>query len=624
MVIKHFFLIFFLSGLLFFKESYPIEAENCYISVDTLGTTFGIPKLDYFLENPTKSVASLFVCSVITYFAYTFYQSKITQIQNQLQDKNDKIEQKLEDARLEIERELEESRLQMEKEFEDAQIEFEESLKTEYQRQWNIEWQNEVEKLHKTNSEAQDMVKSNVQIFMPGDIETTFEDVAGMLDAKSDLEDIKSFLINPESFEAIGARIPKGVLLSGPPGVGKTFLARALAGEVNCPFLYMSASAFTEMYTGRGAARVRDLFKTARELAPCIIFIDEFDAVAYRRDYGGGSSGETEHVQTLNQLLAEMDGFNQNENPIVVIAATNRADVLDEAVRRPGRFDKTVAISLPSLIDRRKIILTYLEKIQHEDDINVDLIARGTTSFSGAELAQLINDAALIAVRLGKSVVSMQDIEESLDVMIMGGKERSDSMELTQEDLWQTAVHETGHALMRVYETHSVSLYKVTIRPRGNALGITFGMRDRDTYSRYKENMIAEICVSLGGSVAEELVFGGRGSGISSDLKQARAIAKQMVMRFGMASEFKDISFSEYIGREYELPAEIAAAIHREIAYIIHECREHVTKVLQEHMKQLLEVSEQLMLKGTLFASEVYQICGEKEPVIEHNFVNIP
>lgn len=585
MLSKRFLVLFFVVSFLFHcEDSKAIEPQDCYVSASVSGTTFGLPTVSYFLDKPTKSIASLLVCGAVSFAAYYWYQYKMSQGYKYIE----------------------------------AQI------KNEYQKQWNAQWQKEMDNFQAKQAETQDMTKSNVRIFMPGDILESFDDVAGMEDAKEDLEDIILYLDDPESFDEIGAKIPNGILLSGPPGVGKTLLARGLAGEADCPFLYISASEFSEMYVGRGAARVRNLFQVAREHAPCILFVDEIDAVAYKRGSSGGSSGDAEHAQTLNQLLAEMDGFEQGEDAVVVIAATNRAESLDSAILRPGRFDKTINIELPSIIDRRKIIDICLEKVKHDKDIDVDLIARGTVGFSGAELSQLINEAALVALRSGEEVVAMKHIDESRDIILMGGKERSNSMELTKEDLWKTAVHEAGHALMHVYEKDSTPLYKVTIRPRGGALGITYGMHERDKHSISKENMIARICVCLGGSLAEELSYEGRGAGISSDLVQARQVAKRMVMIFGMSEGFKDISFSEYIGREYALPPEISEMLHKEIARIIHECREHTKQVLSAHIKELHEVANQLMIKGTLFGSEVYKICGEEKPSLEYRFVDVP
>ena len=587
----------FLSALLLsffrFDVIHPAShsVNNYLISVGYGGQFIGIPTIQCCIENTKEAIVSSVICGFLGWAGYKYYKYRMKKAYD------------------EIERRVTEQ--------------VTEEVKKEYQKMWNIRWLQEMEKQKAKMDEQQDMTKSQVKIFMPGTIKEKFNDVAGMDAAKEDLQDVIKCLNNPASFVKIGAKIPKGILLEGPPGVGKTLLARALAGEAHCPFLYISGSQFSEMYVGRGAAKVRDLFKIAREKAPCIVFIDEIDAVARSRDYLGGGSGDAEHAQTLNQLLAEMDGFEVQDAPIIVIAATNRAHCLDPAILRPGRFDKKVTIELPRVADRRKIINVHLEKIKHEN-IDVDLIARGTVGFSGAELAQLINEAALIALRLGHESVTMAHLDESRDIILLGGKETSETMELTYEDLWTTAVHEAGHALMHVLEKDASPLYKVTIRPRGGALGLTFGMNERDKVTYSKENMIAQICVCLGGSVAEELSYNGRGAGISSDLVSARSIAKNMVMRYGMSVGFKDISFAEYIDREHMIPSEISNLLHQEVKRIIDLCRQHVTKVLQKHLNELHKVAELLMEKGTLFGSEVYYICGLKEPSLEYTFIQVP
>jgi cell division protease FtsH len=581
-----------------FDTTHSIDPNNYYLYLGSGAEAVGIPTASFCVDSPARATVSLVCCAVLGWAGYKYYKHKMKQ------------------ARTEIEEEVTED------------------VKKEYQKMWNIRWHQETEKQQaKMNeimekqqakiNEAQDMTKSNVTIFLPGDIKETFESVAGMDAAKEDLGDVLRCLEDPESFEEIGAKIPKGILLEGPPGVGKTLLARALAGEAQCPFLYVNGSQFSEMYVGRGAARVRDLFKIARENAPCILFIDEVDSIARSRDYLGGGSGDSEHAQTLNQLLAEMDGFQAQEEPIVVVAATNRAHCLDPAILRPGRFDKKVKVELPRITDRRKIINVHLAHVKHED-IDVDLIARGTVGFSGAQLAQLINEAALIALRLEEEAITMTHLDESRDIILLGGKETSSTMELTYEDLWTTSVHEAGHALMHVLEKDASPLYKVTIRPRGGALGLTFGMHERDKVTYSKENMIARICVCLGGSVAEELSYKGRGAGISSDLVTARAVAKDMVMHYGMSVGFKDVSFAEYIGREHMLPAETSEMLHQEVKRIIDSCRNHVIQVLQQHLDQLHEVARLLMEKGTLYGYEVYKVCGKEEPSLEFTFVPVP
>ena len=587
-----------LHSLLGFETTQSLEPKNTWFYVGSGNTMFGPPTPAFFMEHPDKATASLVAfivaCGVAAYASkkvYDYHAAKnAKKIKKELQEKY----QKMFNAQLTIEVEKHQAKMQ-------------EILKMQQEKM----------------REIMEATKSNVKVYEPGEIKETFDNVAGMHAVKEDFQDIINYLDDPEAFHALGATPPRGILLSGPPGVGKTLIARALAGEADCTFLYIHASQFNEMYVGRGAARVRDLFETARKHAPCILFIDELDAVAAKRNDRDSASGD--HSQTLNQLLAEMDGFEVQEQPVIVIGATNRVESLDPAILRPGRLDKTVTINLPRIVDRREIIAVHLRKVIHRD-INIDLIARGTVGFSGAQIAHLINEAALIALRRGDHAVTMAHLDESRDVILLGGKETSDTFELTREDLWETAVHEAGHALMHVFEANSVPLYKVTIRPRGGALGITFGMYDRDSTGKTQENMLAHIRVCLGGSVAEELSFKRRGTGISSDLKQARAVAKQMVMIFGMSNEFKDVSFQEYIGigREFALPPHVSDALHKEITHIIHESREHVTRVLSKHIDKLHEVARQLMKKGTLYGSEVYKICGVPEPSLEYSFVQVP
>ncbi len=463
-------------------------------------------------------------------------------------------------------------------------------------------------------SQYTQFAKSGVKIYGPSQIQTTLDDVAGLESAKEDLSDVLYFLKNPEKYLAIGAHAPKGVLLSGPPGNGKTLLARALAGEVQCPFLYISASQIMEAICGIGATRIRHLFSIAKELAPCIIFIDEIDTIGSKRTMSIFGS-DAEKTQTLNQLLSEMDGFEQQENPIIIIGATNRANVLDEALLRPGRFDRIVEISKPYIQDRAKILKVHLKNVQTTDDINIEKIACATTGFSGAELANLVNEAAILALRANKDKISMIEIDQAWEFILLGRETKG--MQRTQDDFWKTAVHESGHALARVFQEHATPLYKVTITARGNALGLTYGVDDREYYSYKEEELRAEIIVCLAGSVAEELILQRRGIGASADLIQARNLATAMVMHYGMTDEFKDVTFAEFVENQVHLPDAIATKLHTEIAKIINECRTIAIQIITEHKTELLALSDMLMEQRTVSGEDVYKLCNVEVPGIQ-------
>jgi cell division protease FtsH len=467
-------------------------------------------------------------------------------------------------------------------------------------------------------SKLETMTDSGVRIYYPGDIKETFKDVAGLESAKEDLLDIKQFLENPKVFKTMGAKVPKGILMSGAPGNGKTLLARALAGEVGCPFLYITGTEFSEMLVGVGAARVRDLFEIAKEHAPCIIFIDEIDTIGHKRSSLGASLGHSDS-QTLNQLLAEMDGFEQNKTPIIMIGATNRVEVIDEALLRPGRFDRKIEILPPFFKDRCTLLSLYLKKVKTSCDIDVARIAMGTIGFSGAELANLINEAAILAVRSKSKFVTMNHIDEARDYILLGREIKG--MDIIPQEAWVTAVHEAGHALMHVYQTDATSLYKVTITPRGGALGLTFGMQTKEKYSKTDIEMKAEISVCLGGSVAEEIIFGHRGAGASSDLEKVRKIATAMVMLYGMTDEFKDVSFKEFIYDQVHLPDQIATKLHQSVAKVIAECRKDVETILLKHKDILLNLAKKLMDQGTVIGSDVYKMCGVTEPDLVYSLV---
>ncbi|MCX5924652.1 MAG: AAA family ATPase [Candidatus Dependentiae bacterium] len=471
----------------------------------------------------------------------------------------------------------------------------------------------EVESSYSDNYAA--FSESSCRIYHPGEILTKFKDVAGLETAKEDMSDILMFLKNQKKFTDIGAYVPKGVLMSGAPGNGKTLLARALAGEAQCPFLYINASEFIEAIVGVGAARIRHLFAIAKEFAPCIIFIDEIDAIGRKRS-SHGSGGDTELAQSLNQLLAEMDGFEQQENPIIVIGATNRVDVLDCALLRPGRFDRKVIIHAPYVQDRCKILKVYLKKIKASKDIDAYKIATGTPGFSGAELKQLVNEAAILAIREGKTIVTMDHFDQARDYMLLGRETKG--MEISKKELWQTAVHEAGHALACVFQKNAMPLYKVTITPRGPALGLTFSM-DKESYHHSESDIRAEIIVLLGGSVAEEIMYAGRGAGACSDLQKARELATNMVMRYGMTQEFKDVTFAEFIHDQVHLPDEISTKLHKEVAKIIDECRAVAWQIVTDHKVQLEKLVEMLLESGTVFGRDVYELCEVAQPDISYS-----
>lgn len=461
-----------------------------------------------------------------------------------------------------------------------------------------------------------DFSKSSVRIYRPGEIKIGFNDVAGLETAKEELSDIVMFLKDPELFEQIGAKTPKGVLLSGEPGNGKTLLARALAGEAECPFLYVSGSEFIQAIVGIGASRVRNLFAIARELAPCIVFIDEVDAIGRKRGVHG-FGGDTELAQTLNQLLVEMDGFEQQKHPIIVLGATNRADVLDSALMRPGRFDRKIEVTSPFIHDRFKILSLHMKNIKIAPDLDIFKIARGTPGYSGADLAHLVNEAAILALREGKKVVSMIHFDQARDNINLGRE--SKGMEISQTEYWHTAVHEAGHALMLVYQEYCEPLHKVTIVPRNGILGVTFAMSLHEQYSKYIEHFKAQIVFCLGGSVAEEIMYGGRGAGAYSDLQKARYVATEMVMRYGMTEEFKDITFERYINDEVHLPDELAAKLQQEVNTIIHECRQIAHDIIMKHKDKLEKLVQMLLENGTVYGSDVYKLCEMPEPNIEYS-----
>lgn len=452
--------------------------------------------------------------------------------------------------------------------------------------------------------------KSRAKLLTESDGTVTFKDVAGIDEAKEELEEIVAFLKDPKKFSRLGGRIPKGVLLVGSPGTGKTLLARAIAGEAGVPFYSISGSDFVEMFVGVGASRVRDLFVQGKKNAPCIIFIDEIDAVGRHRGAGLGG-GHDEREQTLNQLLVEMDGFESNEG-VILIAATNRPDVLDPALLRPGRFDRQVVVPRPDVKGRRMILDVHARKVPVADDVNLEVLAKGTPGFSGADLANLVNEAALLAARADKNQVSMNDFELAKDKVMMGAERRS--MVITDKDKKVTAYHEAGHALVAFLIPGSDPVHKVSIIPRGRALGVTMYLPLEEKYNENREGLNTMISALLGGRVAEELTFSTITSGASNDIERATHIARKMVCEWGMSDKLGPLSFGEkegevFLGRDMghmkNYSESTAVAIDTEISRIVKENYQRTQKLLTEHQDALIRIGEALLEKETLDGAEV-------------------
>lgn len=446
----------------------------------------------------------------------------------------------------------------------------------------------------------------------------TFQDVAGVEEAKEELEEIVHFLKDPRKFQKLGGRIPKGALLVGPPGTGKTLLARAIAGEANVPFFTISGSDFVEMFVGVGASRVRDMFEQGKKSAPCIIFIDEIDAVGRSRGAGLGG-GNDEREQTLNQLLVEMDGFETNEG-VILIAATNRPDVLDPALLRPGRFDRQVVVSNPDIIGREAILNVHLKKITTGPDVNAKVIARGTPGFSGADLANIVNESALLAARKNKRIVTMSDLEEAKDKVMMGAERRS--MVMNEEEKTLTAYHEGGHAVVALYEQTSDPIHKATIIPRGRALGMVMRLPERDQLSITREKLFGNISVAMGGRIAEEMIFGYDNvtSGASSDIEMVTKMAKNMVTRYGMSDQLGPIAYQEneeevFLGRSVSrtqnVSEETAKKIDAEVKKIVESGYARAKKILSEKIDELHKVAKALLTYETLSGEEIKKIVFE-------------
>jgi len=460
--------------------------------------------------------------------------------------------------------------------------------------------------------------KSHAKLLTENQIKVTFKDVAGIDEARYELQEIVNFLKDPKKFTRLGGRIPKGVLLVGAPGTGKTLLARAIAGEAGVPFFSISGSDFVEMFVGVGASRVRDLFVQGKKHAPCIIFIDEIDAVGRHRGAGMGG-GHDEREQTLNQLLVEMDGFEGNEG-VILIAATNRPDVLDPALLRPGRFDRRVVVSLPDINGRSGILKVHTKKTPLADDVNLEVVARGTPGFSGADLEILVNEAALNAARLNQDKLTKADFEHAKDKVMMGAERRS--MALNDKEKKVTAYHESGHALVAKLSPHADPVHKLTIVPRGMALGLMQQLPEGDRYTYTKDYWMDQLAVFFGGRAAEELVFGEITTGAASDIEQATKIARRMVCEWGMSEEMGPVAYggqegSVFLGKDFSTKKEVSGhtmmAIDREVKRII-ESQYHVAKrLLSERIETLHKMAEAVIEKETLDSDDIEKIMkGEK------------
>ena len=454
--------------------------------------------------------------------------------------------------------------------------------------------------------------KSKARLLEASQSSVTFDDVAGIDEAKQELEEIVDFLRDPKRYTGLGGRIPKGVLLVGPPGTGKTLLARAIAGEANVPFLTISGSDFVEMFVGVGASRVRDMFEQARKNAPCIVFVDEIDAVGRSRGAGLGG-GHDEREQTLNQMLVEMDGFEATEG-VILVAATNRPDVLDPALLRPGRFDRQVVVPNPDVIGREQILKVHMRRIALGPDVDARVLARGTPGFSGADLANLVNEAALLAARSRRRIVSMADFEAAKDKVMMGAERRS--MAMTEDEKRLTAYHEAGHALVGLLVPGNDPLHKVTIIPRGRALGVTMNLPERDRYAFRKSEIEARLAMTFGGRVAEELIFGPEHvtTGASNDIQQATDLARRMVTEWGMSEKLGRLRYSENedqvflgraIARTQNIADDTARLIDEEVRRIVEEAEAEARAVLTENMDALHAVADALLTYETLSGAEV-------------------
>lgn len=458
--------------------------------------------------------------------------------------------------------------------------------------------------------------KSKAKLLTGDQINTTFADVAGVDEAKEDVAELVEFLSEPSKFQRLGGRIPKGVLMVGPPGTGKTLLAKAISGEAKVPFFSISGSDFVEMFVGVGASRVRDMFEQAKKQAPCIIFIDEIDAVGRHRG-GGHGGGNDEREQTLNQLLVEMDGFEGNEG-VIVIAATNRPDVLDKALLRPGRFDRQVYVSLPDIRGREQILKVHARKVPLEDTVDLSILARGTPGFSGADLANLVNEAALFSARGNRRVVTMEEFEKARDKIMMGAERRS--MVMSEKEKTNTAYHEAGHAIIgRLVPEHD-PVHKVTIIPRGRALGVTQYLPEEDRYSMNRRQLFSQLCSLFGGRIAEELIggFDGVTTGASNDIERATQMARNMVTKWGLNEKMGPILYGE---DDSQVPGsgnahyseDTSREIDQEVKLILTEAYAKATKLLEEHRDVLEAMKDALMEYETIDADQVDDLMNRRQ-----------
>ena len=469
-----------------------------------------------------------------------------------------------------------------------------------------------MKKMGGPNSMMFDAAKSDAKVYVKSDTGTKFDDIEGVDEAEENLQEIVDYLHNPQKYTEIGATMPKGLLLVGPPGTGKTMLAKAVAGEADVPFFSMSGSEFVEMFVGRGAAKVRDLFKQAKEKAPCIVFIDEIDAIGGKRSNGGGMGGHDEREQTLNQLLTEMDGFEGNSG-VIILAATNRPETLDPALTRPGRFDRRVPVELPDLKGREAILKVHSKKVKLSDDVDFNRIARMASGASGAELANIINEAALRAVRSGRKVATQADLEESIEVVIAGYQKKNAI--LTDKEKMIVAYHEIGHAMVAAKQTNSAPVQKITIIPRtSGALGYTMQVDEGNHYLMSKEEIENKIATYTGGRVAEEIAIGSITTGASNDIEQATKLARAMITRFGMSDDFGMVALetvtNQYLGGDTSLvcSTETQAKIDEKVVALVKAQYEKAKQILLANKAKLDELAQYLYANETITGDEFMQI----------------